>query len=243
MLTLLNTRPAHQAAKLNSLLEGVQVGVLLLPSLQIVTSLQDISQLKEKVWVFVSKNAVEHFAKQLSPEQKNWWQAKHLVTVGPATDKACAEQGWGNRQEVPVTYDSEGMIQLEIFEKPQNLTVGIVRGNGGRPWLAEQLTQAGAKVNFYEVYARQAVPLNQDIWQEFTSSKNPVVLFTSVSSMEALLSQLDLTQQAWLKNQNLIVYSARIAEEAQKLKWQGQICITKNSSDEATIETLKTLRH
>jgi uroporphyrinogen-III synthase len=213
-------------------------GVVECPTLQIETQTVDLQSLNAKVWVFVSRNAVKHFAKQLSVNHQAWWLDKTLVAVGEATAQAMDEQGWGNRQAIPKTYDSEGMLALPAFAKPNGLTVAIVRGNGGRELLAQTLQNAGAQVAFYEVYRRRPAPFCHQAWSLLQQADSAVILFTSVSSMQALWQMLNNEHQAWCLQQTLIVFSERIADAARKLGFKGQIVVTEQCTDQAIVDQL-----
>lgn len=255
MFTLLNTRPAHQAENLAAQLAKIGVANLNCPLLEFATTPVDLDGLQQKVWVFVSRNAVEHFAKLLKQQfdqahNQIWFAGKHLVAVGEATAQAIEQQGWQNLQPVPNTFDSEGMIELPAFSEPKGLSVAIVRANGGRPWLAENLREMGAQVDFYEVYERRAVSFCNQIWLEFKQAEKPLILFTSVSNIETLLEQVaefdqqnaqtaeTNANQIWLRGQTLIVFSERIAQAARDLGFSGEIHVTEQSSDQAIIKVI-----
>lgn len=240
--TLLNTRPTHQAWCLNqALLEAGFVG-LDCPSLQIQT--QTLTRCPEwddyDVWVFVSRNAVEHFAQQL-PSKSITFNAA-LVAVGEATAQAIQQQAWPNLAPLPHTFDSEGMLSLAVFAQPKGLRVAIVRGDGGREHLAQALIEQGAQVEFLEVYQRQAAPFCQTAWQQLKQAKTPVLLFTSVSSLDAFMESLSVQNphdQAWCFRQTLIVFSERIQNAARKMGFSGPILVTPTSSDAAIVQTLQ----
>lgn len=242
-LTLLNTRPRHQAAGLTAKLQNLGVEVLSCPTLQIETQPLELQDFKADVWVFVSRNAVEHFAIQLSNEHQAWWRDKTLVAVGKATAQAIKEQGWQNLQAIPKTYDSEGMLALKVFAQPQGLNVAIVRGNGGRELLADTLKKAGAHVEFYEVYRRQAAQFCYQAWSRLQQADYPVILFTSATSLFALWQRLNQADQAWCLQQPLIVFSERIAQSARQLGFQSKIELTEHCSDQAIVECLIQMRH
>lgn len=242
--TLLNTRPKHQAWCLNQALQEAGLASLDCPGLEIQTQ-----TLKHKpewddydVWVFVSRNAVEHFAQQLSNKPVAFNAA--LVAVGEATAQAIQHQTWPNLAPLPDTFDSEGMLSLSVFANPQGLRVAIVRGDGGREHLAQSLIQQGAQVEFFEVYQRQAAPFCESAWLAFKEVEMPVILFTSISSLEAFNQSL-LNQnpydQAWCFRQTLIVFSERIQNAARKMGFSGDILVTPTSSDAAIVETLQSL--
>lgn len=241
--TLLNTRPPHQADLLNQQLAEVGVEALNCPSLQIET--EQLTQTprwdQQDVWVFVSRNAVTHFALQLSAEQQVGSEACKIVAVGEATAQAIGQQGWPNLQPVPSSFDSEGMLSLAVFNQPQGLRVGVVRGDGGREHLAQTLRAQGAQVSLYEVYRRQISPFCQQAWRKFKQAARPILLFTSGSSLQAFLTELPVEDQAWCFQLPLIVFSQRLFDLARQAGFTQQIYVTSNASDAAICELMQQL--
>lgn len=239
---LLNTRPAHQAKGLTDLFQQAGFSVIECPALQIETQILRTKPNwhQQDVWVFVSRNAVSHFAKQLDSEQP---QTADLVAVGAATAEAIALQGWQNTQPLPSSYDSEGMLALAVFKQPKGLKVGIVRGNGGRDVLAETLKQQGADVAFYEVYKRVPAPICNQAWLSFKQVQHPVLFFSSNASLDAFINQRTANDQAWCQAQPFISFSQRIADYARQQGFVGRALVTANSTDQAVLDSFNLLLH
>ena len=232
---LLNTRPAHQAKDLSLLFCAAGYAVVECPSLAIKTQYlaQALDWSAQDVWVFVSRNAVEHFAKQITGTQP---ANVKLVAVGAATAHAIEQQGWQDLQPLPHTFDSEGMLSLAVFQQLSGLRVGIVRGDGGRELLAQSLQEKGARITFYEVYKRIAAPFCNQAWLAFREFSTPIILFTSNSSVEVFIAQCPSSDSSWLRTQSLIVFSERIAQHARQLGFIGSISVTSQSSDQAILD-------
>lgn len=241
--SLLNTRPPHQAGLLNRQLAAIGVEALNCPSLQIET--EQLTQTprwdQQDVWVFVSRNAVEHFVRQLPPDQQQGDSRCKIVAVGEATAQAVGQQGWPNLQPIPDSFDSEGMLNLAVFRQPQGLRVGIVRGDGGREHLAQTLKAQAAEVGLYEVYRRQPSPFCHQAWWQFKQAADPILLFTSGSSLQAFLSELPAEDQAWCFQLPLIVFSQRLKDLAREVGFKQHIYITANASDAAICDLLQQL--
>lgn len=238
--TLLNTRPAQQAQGLQQALAQAGFSGVLCPALSIETQpMPSLHWSRFSVAVFVSRNAVTAFAQHTLPAH---WPGKiRLVAVGEATADAIKQQGWSNLEPLPSTFDSEGMLSLPVFAQPQGLQVVVIRGDGGRAHLADSLTQAGAQVVFCEVYKRVAAPFCHQAWLRFRQALQPVLLFTSISSLTAFLNGLTQDDQAWCFAQTVLVFSERIAQAARDAGFNGKILVTATSSDEAIIQTLRKL--
>ncbi|MCO5399783.1 fused uroporphyrinogen-III synthase HemD/membrane protein HemX [Ralstonia soli] len=116
--------------------------------------------------VFVSPNAVQQ-AFAAMPEGFRWPQEVPVAVVGPASALALATHGVAppaHRVIQPDTHaddarqDSEALYTRLDVPSLAGREVLIVRGNGGREWLADQLREAGALVRTVEAY-RRSVPV------------------------------------------------------------------------------------
>lgn len=116
--------------------------------------------------VFVSPNAVQQ-AFAAMPEGFRWPQEVPVAVVGPASAQALATHGVAppaHRVIKPDTHaddarqDSEALYARLDVPSLSGREVLIVRGNGGREWLADQLREAGASVRTVEAY-RRSVPV------------------------------------------------------------------------------------
>ncbi len=116
--------------------------------------------------VFVSPNAVQQ-AFAAMPEGFRWPQEVPVAVVGPASAQALATHGVAppaHRVIKPDTHaddarqDSEALYERLDVPSLGGREVLIVRGNGGREWLADQLREAGASVRTVEAY-RRSVPV------------------------------------------------------------------------------------
>ncbi len=116
--------------------------------------------------VFVSPNAVQQ-AFAAMPEGFHWPQEVPVAVVGPASAQALAQHGVAppaHRVIKPDMHaddarqDSEALYARLDVPSLSGREVLIVRGNGGREWLADQLREAGASVRTVEAY-RRSVPV------------------------------------------------------------------------------------
>jgi len=109
--------------------------------------------------MFVSPNAVQSFVAQ-RPAGHTWPHGTRAGSTGPGTTQALLEAG------VPASlidepardtaaFDSEALWQQRLRARNwQQARVLIVRGDGGRDWLAEQWRGAGAQVDLVSAYRR-----------------------------------------------------------------------------------------
>src|SRR5262249_50262382 len=108
--------------------------------------------------VFVSPNAVAHFFAAAPPAD---WPPRVLAAcTGPGTAAALRAHGVPPAQvhEPPADaaqFDSEALWNAHLAPRDwRGRSVLIVRGDGGRDWLADTLSARGATVRFVQAYAR-----------------------------------------------------------------------------------------
>jgi len=167
------TRPRAQAPMLVAALERHGLRTHQFPLLDIAPTpnLEDLRAAlsdpsRYALVVFVSPNAVQQ-AFAAMPEGFRWPQEVPVAVVGPASAQALATHGVAppaHRVIRPGTHaddarqDSEALYaQLDVASL-RGREVLIVRGNGGREWLADQLREAGVSVRAVEAY-RRSVPV------------------------------------------------------------------------------------
>lgn len=110
--------------------------------------------------VFVSANAVEQFfaARPASHARPDGVDA---AAPGPGTADALRAAGWPEAAIVSppadaAQFDSEALWARLRGRDWRGARVLVVRGDGGRDWLAERLVEAGARVDTVSAYRRIA---------------------------------------------------------------------------------------
>jgi uroporphyrinogen-III synthase len=170
------TRPAEQAASWVQSLSRRGVDALALPLIQIAAPLN--TNLVTNAWqqlagtrlvAFVSANAVAHFF-ALRPAHCDWPSATLAASTGPGTTRALLDAGLTPAHIVEpaadsAQFDSESLwrqlqLQFPAQHAWQAAPVLVVRGDGGRDWLADTLRERGAEVSFVSAYRRSAPTWN-----------------------------------------------------------------------------------
>ena len=166
-MRILVTRPAAQATAWVQSLEQHGLSARALPLMEIAPALDAAAvtdawhRLAEaRLVMFVSANAVEHFF-ALRPPQAAWPQGTQAASPGPGTTRALREAGVPMLQiarPAPDSpqFDSEALWQTLRAQDWQGAKVQVVRGDGGRDWLADTLRAHGAEVGFVSAYRRLA---------------------------------------------------------------------------------------
>jgi uncharacterized protein HemX/uroporphyrinogen-III synthase len=231
--TLLVTRPQAQAVQWVAQLREHGVPAQALPLIAI--DPPEDAQAVQAAWarltqyhllVFVSPSAVEQFFAQ-APAPAAWPEGVQVATPGPGTDEALARAG------VPETLrrrpaddaeqlDSESLWEVLRHEPWDGRRVLIVRGEGGRPWLAQQLEAAGAAVEFLSAYRRR-VPLLDDaerqrLREALADPAGQAWLFSSSQAIDHLveLVRRQGLQTDWSRHRAVVTHP-RIGERAQAL--------------------------
>ena len=164
-MKVLVTRPAAQAAEWVARLHERGVTALALPLLDILPAPDAAAVVAawshldaHSLLVFVSPNAAEQFF-ALRPAQAAWPQSTRAASTGPGTSQALLRLGVPRAQLVgpaddAAQFDSEALWAQLANDDWHDRRVLIVRGDGGRDWLAETLRAHGARVAHLAAYRR-----------------------------------------------------------------------------------------
>lgn len=204
---LLVTRPQPQADEWVVRLQALGIDALALP-LQALVPLVDPAPLVQS-WselqtaaapglvVFVSPGAVNHFFAS-APAAACWPSQVFAAVTGPGSSAALRAAGVPPAciMEPPpdsAQFDSEALWNGMAGRNWQGLDAWVVRGDGGRDWLAARLQCAGARVKFVQAYARV---LPQWTWQQRqqaeTAHAQPQSQSWLFSSSQALANLMQL---------------------------------------------------
>ena len=173
--------------------------------------------------MFVSPNAVHSFF-ALRPHADAWPQGTRAGSTGPGTTQALLDAGVPASQiDEPArdtaAFDSEALWQQRLRARDwQQGRVLIVRGDGGREWLAEQLRAVGAQVDFVHAY-RRVLPRwsaeQQSLASHALAEPRQVVWLLSSSQAVGNLCQL-LPQATWPRALAWVTHE-RIAQAARTI--------------------------
>ncbi len=167
MLRVIVTRPAAQAADWVRRLGAEHIEAVALPLIGVGPA-ADAAAVHEawkslptcRLVMFVSPNAVEHFF-ALRPAGMGWPAGVIAGSPGPGTTRSLLDMGVPVAQTVAPSadaaqFDSESLWQQLETQDWHGAQVLIVRGDGGRDWLAETLRGRGARVAHVAAYRREA---------------------------------------------------------------------------------------
>ncbi|KIG04136.1 fused uroporphyrinogen-III synthase HemD/membrane protein HemX [Caballeronia concitans] len=206
--------------------------------------------------VFVSPNAVDHaFGRLFAP----WPADVPVAAVGPGSVAALARQGVsapGHRVISPSAehadprFDSEALYTAIESHFGANGLEGkrvlIVRGDGGREWLAERLAEAGARVEKAAAYRRLLPEPSMQKWERIhtlLAGAPHAWLLTSSEGVRNLdeLAREHLTADeiVRIKRAPVVCPHPRIAEAARQAGFD-RITVS-GAGDERIVQSLETL--
>jgi uroporphyrinogen-III synthase len=229
--TLLVVRPRAQAVAWVADLAALGVAARALPLIAILPAPEPArvaeafaavaASSAQPVVVFVSPNAVHGFFDAAA--MPGWPAHARAAATGPGTVAALRERG------VPVDrivapdaeapqFDSEALWSLVATWPWAGRPAWIVRGNGGRDWLGDQLRAAGADVRVVQSYGRAAPVLAPDERALLDAAlAEPARWAWMFSSSEAIDNLQALAPHAHWGAGRALASHPRIAERARSL--------------------------
>lgn len=243
---MLVTRPAGQAAALCDLVSAAGYTAHSQPLLELEVLpelpprqrqlLLDLDRYQHVI--FVSTNAVrfgmdfiEGYWPQL-PAGVTWY-AIGEVTAGLLRDYGVAAVTPGSAMT------SEGLLAVRQLQAVQDQRALIVKGEGGRATLGEELQRRGALVDELICYRRRCPDLPPgELAARLHEWRIELIMISSgegLANLQILLSAQETTK---FRDIGLIVPSGRIARQAIKAGFD-QIVIAENASDVAMLHALE----
>ncbi|AZU55335.1 fused uroporphyrinogen-III synthase HemD/membrane protein HemX [Ralstonia pseudosolanacearum] len=232
------TRPRAQAPMLVAALERHGLRTLQFPLLDIAPTpnLDDLRAAladpsRYALVVFVSPNAVQQ-AFAAMPEGFRWPQDVPAAVVGPASAQALAAHGVAaptyrvirpDSHADDARQDSEALYASLDVATLSGREVLIVRGNGGREWLADRLREAGVAVRTVEAYRRSVPVPDAAAWaalREVLAGRHAWTLTSSEAArnLDSLArASLSAAEVEALYAAPCFAPHARIVEQAQSL--------------------------
>lgn len=244
--TIVVTRPSGQARQLIEVLtraiEASGVGKRSLPEILSLPLLTIVPRSDEHLAdhiaavlsdadlvIFVSPNAIESVMRLLERDWQDF--SKKIIPIGVmggSSHLALKNHGIGLEENpTPIiipknneNWDSEGLWQeLQALKwNWQKKKVVIFKGEGGRDWLADTLTKAGAAVEAISTYSRVPLDLDNPAWH--------------------LVREMDLSKSLWLLTSSEAVrYLGEVMKDQfiQNLNAASALCPHHNIADAAEL--------
>lgn len=238
-LRVLITRPQPQANRLADFLQAKGAKTTILPMVEICpvpleAALEEIEQFSKVIAISVPAVEIAHqkLAELFSPEElcnRAWF------TPGKGTAKALREKGV--QPQCPDSeFTSEAMLELPELKQVEGENILLLKGEGGRDLLNEELTQRGAKVVSLSLYRRQC--------PDYSPSEVETTLASAgINAIVATSGQILSNIQACSPNLQdmlpvpLIVPSPRVAEQAKEYGFK-KVVISQGAGNQDIAEAL-----
>jgi len=257
---IINTRPVVQAAALTKLLQDNHFKVVELPLIEIKDTLSEVNLYKYQnhlenadLLIFISANAVafyfKHFFKGESIVNDSLFKKIPVAVIGKSTAEVFAQYAGRKADIIPQSgSDSESLLahpyltQL-VSQQGDKKKILIVRGQGGREFLAKQLRLKNAMVDYLEVYRRVCPTYNEiylnDLWRNLWNKK--AIGFMIITSGESLDNLMQLSKKLELSlvlKTNLIVIHKKIQDKAIQYGFSGRILVSQTASNPSILQML-----
>ncbi|MFS1909807.1 uroporphyrinogen-III synthase [Vibrio sp. 10N.286.48.B7] len=210
------------------------------PSLALCETIQSAD-----IIIAVSPAAVSHTHQTLVEYGITWPTNRIYLGVGQKTAHDLSNYSERNVHYPPVS-DSENLLNLPELKHVSEKKIVILRGNGGRELIFQQLTQRGAKVSYLEVYRRTLIPISPNDIDKWQSAALETIIVTSGEQLDYLIAQSPQPVAFWFTQLTLLVPSERIAKLAKTHGFKNVITTqgASNSTLFAALQRLETgLKH
>lgn len=158
---------------------------------------------------WVSPTAVE----MAVPHLRTYTHIVHIA-VGQATAHALERAGCFPVHAPERQNDSEAVLTLPVWQQlPPHAGIVIIRGQGGREYLAEQLRLRGFRVHAAAAYQSLALPLD---WPAFMRQNVQAAWVTSSEMAHSLFTQAPSACTQKLKSLLYLTHHERIARTLQQ---------------------------
>ncbi len=240
-LSVLVTRPAHQAEDFCRLIENTSGTAIRFPVIAIEaienksTHTQQLAQIDQyDIVIFISANAVQ-YALQRCPHWPNGLPANLMVAaVGNKTAASLHTHNIAVDVLPKQGFNTESLLESPLLHSVEGKQIAIIRGIGGRNLLADTLRQRGAKVTYIEVYQR--VLPKQRLCSVNIHLNCDIITLTSQQGLRNLITLCD--NKDWLFSTALASNSQRTAKLARELGFTDDIIVSPEPDDDAMVAAI-----
>jgi len=225
-LSVLVTRPAHQAEDFCRLIENTSGTAIRFPVIAIEaienksTHTQQLAQIDQyDIVIFISANLPANLMVAAVGNKT----AASLHTHNIAVD-VLPKQG----------FNTESLLESPLLHSVEGKQIAIIRGIGGRTLLADTLRQRGAKVTYIEVYQR--VLPKQRLCSVNIHLNCDIITLTSQQGLRNLITLCD--NKDWLFSTALASNSQRTAKLARELGFTDDIIVSPEPDDDAMVAAI-----
>lgn len=180
--------------------------------------------------IFTSRNSIIY-----GPDLPS--SVPQCLAVGPGTAAELARRGLEN-VVFPQDSRSEGLLALpELHELAEQRWL-IIKGQGGRDYLAQELSARGAQVERLCVYERQPIAHDPALIRQYLADID-YVLFFSGEGLQRLVELCPTDLREHLLSAQLVVPSARVVKMALDIGFRRRPCPADRMTDDAMLAALR----
>jgi uroporphyrinogen-III synthase len=238
------TRPEQQAGPLCRLLDAQGAEVQRLPAISIVEHprrRETLAALKDlpgfDLIIFTSANAVR-FGEPLLAQRRDLT----LAAIGPATARALNGAGYRISVAPAQGFTSEHLLEHPRLKSLQGARVLLVKGEGGRDLLEQELLSRGAAVSIAAVYERRPAPASParlaDLQRAFENGRLHVITASSLEVAQQLLALAPADLRARFQQATWVAPSERVAAGIRSAGVQGRIITAASADDHDVLAAL-----
>ncbi|MBV8802889.1 MAG: uroporphyrinogen-III synthase [Gammaproteobacteria bacterium] len=244
-LNIMITRPSPEGEILCHKVQEMGASPIFFPAIEIIPLTESpeftqiISNLNNLDWlIFISPQAVRQTASFIHKQWPAFPEHVRIAALGYGTAQALQAAHLPAAIYPEHQWNSEGLLALSNFQNIFQQKIALVRGEGGRTLLAEELTRRGAKLFHMITYKRGLPKINIHPYLRLLKEKKVDVIITSSSEILQNITQLLREAESALYSVPLIVISGKMVELAKNMGFQV-IFLAKNASHEAIMAVLK----
>ena len=244
-ITVVVTRPAHQAQPLCQLIEANGGTILRFPVLEIAgprdatVVTETVRHLAEfDIAIFISPNAVQWGMKFVAASG-GFPLGIQVAAVGRGSARELAKNGIEPDIFPSQQYNSEALLAMHQMQQVAGKRIIIFRGESGRELLADSLRERGAVVEYVECYRRVQPDIDPaPLVESLNRDKVDIITVTSNEGLQNLVNMVSDSARSKLMALPLIVVSERSQILASELGFQGPVIVSKQPSDEALLNAI-----
>ena len=232
---VLVTRPAGLAGPLCRRIESLGWKAIRFPAVEIVP-LDRAGPWLEADYdflVFISRNAVIEGLPFIQGNNPNL----QIAAVGKGTAEELEQRGRKAHVIPSSRWDSEGLLAHPELNAVAGKRVLILRGEGGRALLGDELAGRGAKVEYGEVYRRVRPVADTASLTKVWPEQIQLVIATSNEILGNLAAMLGVAALPLLQTTPLLVVSERGRAYAHSLGCE-QVILARGAGEEALVSAM-----
>lgn len=243
-ITVLVTRPGHQAGKFCRLIDENGGQAIAFPVIEIrpvKPKDEEISALSDRIeyLVFTSANAIFEGMLFIRSYLSDQLASCRITAIGQATAKALEYEGMTPGLVPPSPFNSEALLALPEMQQVAGKRFLIVKGKGGRQLLGEELIARGAQVRYLDVYERIRPDRQTDVLDELVNCPRVVISITSVEGLQNLFSIVTEKQAQWLRSDaRFLVAGKRVASKLEDFSVRLPPIVADDPTDDAMFRRL-----